>query len=230
MLAVSDESDTDVGIGVDCNESSAEIAISDDSSQYLTSDGSDSVTDALKHCGPGAAGTGVDTAVSHTPFEFDPLRGELAKLRADFVSWDRERQNVHICELIKHMPKHHIVLFGQTLSGRKQFCDMVGLSTKRFDRIKHHVDNGGVGPPPDGRHTSAREYANSEHVKAHAYFEWLYTNVAESLAEGRVTDEEDTTGPGAIHESMFRYDDVHIDVQAMPELRGIAELQPRYAH
>ena len=211
MLAVSDESDSEDAIDVkdcscsnghgdSCNESSASISLSDPSlSQKASVDGPAHVTsdessqnsddDALKLCGPGT--DDHSTVVGNqTAFAVEPLLGKLEKPRGDFASWDLQRQNIYICELVKQMPEGHMVLLGQTLTGRKQFCDLIGMSTKRFDRIKQHVDDGGLGPPPDGRKASTRVYANSQHVKAHAYFDWLYTNVAESLAEGKVTDGE----------------------------------------
>eukprot|EP00959_Pyramimonas_sp_CCMP1952_P349540 7323869-Pyramimonas_sp.AAC.1 len=127
------------------------------------------------------------------------------------------------------MPDGCVVLLGQTLTGRRQFCDLIGISTKRFDRIKQHLCDGGFGAPPDGRKSSTRVYGSTEHVKAHAFFDWLYTHVAESLAEGRVIDgEDDGNKADVIRESMFRHDDLHIDIQAMPELREISGLQPRY--
>ena len=257
MLAVSDESDSERSINVceycsndhgdACSESSARISVNDsslsvsvDESAHVTSDESDSVSDMLKLCGQGtddhntslgnhAAEERLRNASSETAFAVEPLMGKLAKLRSDFASWDLQKQNLYMCELVKQMPKGQIVLLGQTLTGRKQFCDLTGMSTTRFDRIKKHVDAGGLGPPPDGRNTSTRAYASNAQVQAHAFFDWLYTNVAESLAEGKVTDgEKDANGLGVMHESMFRHDDLHIDVQAMPELRGITELQPRY--
>ncbi len=114
----------------------------------------------------------------------------LARLRAQFEGWDRERQNTWLFQTIKLLPykgtgKLEWTLFGTQMS-LELWAKVLNCSQTRVKRIAARVCAGNDAPPCDGRTSglSLRVYETEAAQQATAFLSWFYTMVAEPLAEG----------------------------------------------